>query len=127
MKIKMVINKHIMSLIITRPVKSPSGETKISDTVLASSSKIVDTINTSTSKSVKWILAVTNTTTNDTQTSEVLAQHRNGISPSHNRFAVIGDTINLSVDVVINASNLELEITNNETNDISILARRFNI
>lgn len=116
-----------MSIIITRPLKSPSGETKISDTVAASSVKIIDTISTSTTKSVKWFLTVTNTNTNDRQTSEVLAQHRNGSSPSYNRFGLIGDSIDLSVDVLINASNLELEITNNETDDISISARRFNI
>jgi len=116
-----------MSLIITRPVKSPSGETKITNTVLASTSKVVDAVDTATSRSVKWVLSITNPTTNDTQTSEVLAQHRNGGSPSHNRFAIIGDPIDLSVNVIINATNLELQITNNEINDIDILARRFNI
>ena len=73
--------------------------------------------------SVKWIYVLMDNTatTNDVTSGEVLANHKFGSLPSHNQYGITGTTIIPHLlDVVVNAGNLELNITNNSAFQISV-------
>lgn len=117
-----------MSVMLTRPTSgvasSGTGVDQITQTILASATVNVDTLPVATTRAVKWIVTLTNTTSNEVRSFEVLAMHRNGANPTHNTYSVLGDNVSHTLDVKIVATDLVLEITNNEAVSIVVDAAR---
>ena len=77
----------------------------------------------STSLAVKWFVSVENNTTTENAAYEIYAQNRGG-TVSWNRSSTLGDEIDHDIVVAISGPNLELQITNNEANSITVRAVR---
>lgn len=113
-----------MSLILTRSRQANVTGTQITDIVLSGTTKTVDTLTAAEIRSVKWLITITDTTNNKTNTSEVLALHLT-TGARHNRYAVMGDNISYSINVLLVGPDLTLEITNTEIIDLTINITRF--
>lgn len=118
-----------MAFILTRPQNSGiTGANLVPITIGAGNTEVVDSIPVSSGKAFKWIYNAGDSTANKSVSAEVMGQHIFGNNPSHNRYAVIGDkSLKHIVDVVINGSNIEFTITNNDVNDIDISAVRIQV
>jgi len=88
---------------------------------------VVDILPVATYRSAKWLVTVTDSTGNRVRSYEVFGMHRNGASPTHNQYGILGDTITHTVAVTINGTNLRLEITNNDGAAITVDAVRLPI
>jgi hypothetical protein len=68
----------------------------------------------------KWIIAIETIDHLQARMFEVSALLRNGTNPTYNISSDIGDRINVSVDVVVDAGKLSLLLINNSTNHLAI-------
>lgn len=82
-----------------------------------------DQVAIATYRSTKWIVTLTDSTAGDFKSYEVLAVH-NGTTSLHTVYGLIGDPIDVTTDVDINAGNMRLMITNNSTNPLDIKVQR---
>jgi hypothetical protein len=101
-----------MALILTQqiPPTNIAGATIPAVVVVdGSGSTPADTVSTQY-PSVKWIVTVISAT--QARMFEVAALHRSGTNPTFTVYSDIGDRIPLTVDVVIDTSNLVLQISN---------------
>jgi len=87
---------------------------------------VVDIINYATNTSLKWLITIIDNTNNRARFLEVSAIHRGGLSVMHNIFGDIGDRINVNVEVVLNAPNIQLQLTNNSGDELHINTVRVN-
>jgi hypothetical protein len=118
-----------MSVILAKP-HGVGGEGQSQSnitTVAPTNTEVVDLFNTSASRTAKWIVVVTEDATSKTQAYEILALHKDGLTSTHNRSSIIGDKISHDVNVIIVGTDLTLQITNNETNDLTIDVTRLEI
>lgn len=84
---------------------------------------VADSVAIATYRSVKWIVTITDSTAGDYKSYEVMAVH-NDSTTLFTVYGIVGDTISVFTNVVINGSNLEIEITNNSANPIDIKVQR---
>jgi len=98
-------------------VEIASGPVSSGNTVVA------DSVALSAVRSVKWIVTITDSVAGTYKAYEVLAVH-NGTTVLHAVYGIVGDTILVITDVAINTPNMELQITNNDTNDLDIKVQR---
>ena len=78
---------------------------------------MVDTCLCGANMSVKWIYTLLDPVDEEVLTAEIISNHRYGNDPQWNRYGVVGDRMNHSVDVQLSGTppvgNFELYITNN--------------
>jgi len=89
-----------------------NGNTEVADSVLLSAAR-----------SVKWIVTITDSVAGDFKSYEVLAVH-NGAIVLYSVYGIVGDAISVFTNVVVNVSSMELQLTNNSTNDLTIKVQR---
>ena len=82
-----------------------------------------DSVVLATIRSVKWLVTITDSVAGDYKTYEVLAVH-NGTTALYSVYGIVGDSISVFTNVVINGANMELELTNNSTNNLDIKVQR---
>lgn len=99
----------------------------LSLTIPNATTGIVDVLAVATYRSAKWLVTVTDSTGNRVRSYEVFGMHRNGASPTHNLYGILGDTITHTVAVTIVGANLRLEVTNNDGAAITVDAVRLPI
>lgn len=106
------------------PGQDGAGLTEVSSGPVSNGNTVVaDSVVISVIRSVKWIVTLTDSIASDYKSYEVLAVH-NGTIALHAVYALIGDVISVATNVVLNAGNMELEITNNSPNDLDIKVQR---
>ncbi len=98
-------------------VEVSSGPISNGNTVVA------DSVVAATIRSVKWLVTITDSVAGDYKTYEVLGVH-NGTTALYSVYGIVGDSISVFTNVVINGANMELELTNNSTNDLDIKVQR---
>lgn len=83
---------------------------------------IADTYMTTIEKrSCKWIVTITDIVDGRISVYEKLAAYRTPLlSPYHNTYGKIGDSISYTSDVLQSGTNMQIKITNNDMNTISI-------
>ena len=119
-----------MAIVITQPITSTSGivgTTKRNIVIPGNSSDIVDSFSSSKYKAVKWIYHIEDNTNNKSSTGEILVSVTSTGDVMHNRYAVIGTSIPYLVNVNNNSGTIELSITNNQSDDLSISVVRINV
>lgn len=100
-----VPGKTIRSLICT------PGNFVIADTYMTTSEK----------RSCKWVVTITDVVDGRISMYEKLAAYRTTLlSPYHNTYGKIGDNISYDSDVLQSGTNMQIKITNNDMNTISI-------
>lgn len=112
-----------MVSILTRPVVSPGGipGTALSNISVGPSATVtIDQVVGANTPSVKWMVTVIDTTNSKTVSYEINALNKFNSSISHNRFGVLGDNIDHTVNVQLSAGNINLNVTNNETTNIAV-------
>jgi hypothetical protein len=116
---------------LTRPIgtggNSLPGNVTTNIPVTPAATVTVDQCLTATNVAVKWIYTLVDTITNNSLTGEILATHRNGANPTHNRTGIIGDTISHQANVTIASGNLRLQITNSEPNTLMVSVVRIQV
>lgn len=117
-----------MSVILARPHNVGGGQVQTNVTIIApTNTEVVDLFATASSRTAKWIVVVTEEVTGNTQAYEVLALHKDGLTSTHNRSGIIGDPIDHVVNVLIVGTDLTLQITNNESNNLHVDITRLEI
>lgn len=92
--------------------------------VNAAATTAIDAIPLADYRGAKWFVAVVNHHTNDVDMYEVYGIHQDGTAPFHTVYSIQGNGVNHTVDVVISGANLQLEVTNNESNEIVVYVTR---
>lgn len=92
---------------------------KITVNALSSSATVIDTISVGTFNTAKYILNITNNTTNKTKSMEMLVSNENG-TICDIVYSRIGEGIDMGVGAVNSAGNMQLIVNNNEANDINV-------
>lgn len=114
--------------VITTPRGSVGslGDTKVVVTIPAVTTQTVDQVNAATTRCVKWILAITNTTTNQIITEEITVINAN-VGLTHSRYNIIGDIIPHTIQVSLLSGNIHLIITNPTANAYLVNSLRIEI
>lgn len=86
----------------------------------ANGSIVIDGVPEQYNRSVKWIITVIDSTNSKIQSFELLAVNKFGANADHTIYAVIGDKIKTKSEVNIVMGQMELQMTNNETNPLLI-------
>lgn len=102
-----------MSVILSKSTNS-SGLFQEKTIVPALTTSVISSIPVSGVVGVKFWITLLDLVNSKVHMSEINVVI-NGVVPKHTRFAHIGEKINLIIDVVVNAGNIELFATNNET------------
>lgn len=77
---------------------------------------VVDSILIARYRAVKWLVVLANADLTRVKSFEVYSTHRNGTTPIHNEYAVLGDiSIRFNATVSIAAGELQLNIQNTDT------------
>lgn len=106
-----------MNLILTTPISAGSNSIILQDIVVPSLSTItVDIVNILNDSTVRWSVNIRNTVTHDTISQEILANVSN-TTVRHSRYGIIGTLLPHLVDVVLDNTQLflQLKITNTST------------
>lgn len=102
------------TVVLTAPTAAGIPGTFISDIPIPPlTTVIVDTCICGNNLSNKWIYTLMDSVDEDVLTAEVVANHRYGNDAKWNRYGLVGDRMLHSVEVQLNADNMELHITNN--------------
>lgn len=112
-----------MHIVSTHPVQTLSGipgTYKTGVIVAANDTAVIDEIVAANNFSIKWILTIVDNTNSKISTYEILAVNKFNLSISHNSSSRVGDLILHGTDVELNSGNIQLILTNNESNDIEI-------
>lgn len=88
----------------------------------------IDGIDTTDWRAAKWQVLVTNSSKTKTKGYEIFANHTQGVSSNFTTYGISGDRIfNQIPNVIIDGSQLVLQITNNEVESITVYVTRFAI
>jgi hypothetical protein len=98
---------------------------KTVSTITPTSSVDVDVVVVTAHRSIKWVVSLTNPTTLEYRSYEILALVKGTTAVTHTIYAKIGDNIQHNVDVVVSGGNVNLSVQNNEANDIDVSVSRF--
>lgn len=89
------------------------------------SSLIIDQFNISSENiSFKWSITLLDDVNNKAQSFEIHAIKKMSGTISHNKFAIVGDSMNVGCSVNLVGSTVSLTIQNNENSDVTINAIR---
>ena len=91
--------------------------------IIPAATEPVDFLSIATYRSSKWVVTITDSVGSFYKSYEVLAVH-NGTTALFTVYAKIGDPIDVTTEVTINGANLELQITNNSSNSITVDGQR---
>ncbi len=127
-----VIEKEDTVVLLVTCEQGPAGQDGLDGTgvvevasgpVTSGNTVVADSVALAAIRSVKWIVTLTDSTAGTYKSYEVLGVH-NGTTILHTVYGLIGDVILITTNVAINAPNMELQITNNDTNDLDIKVQR---
>lgn len=104
-------------------INSVSVWKKITTNANASSSTIVDQVAITDFSTIKYIIDIQDTINNKTRSMEMIINNENG-SIKESVFGRIGSGIDFSISPVNNSGTMELTITNNEVNGLSVSLAR---
>lgn len=111
-----------MNFTLTKPV-STSGIPGIAKSVIvpANTTMSVDiyACKTGNRATLKWFLSVEDNVNSKTRAMEVFAMRRD-LNINHHKNNILGVSINFTLDVIINGSDVELIIQNNESVNLQI-------
>ena len=105
------------------------GQVQFNTIAPSTQTTIVDSLSTSLFRGAKWILTAHDSVNNLTRYMEIAGIHSNS-TPSHAIGPALGATSILAVtdvDVVIQSGNLNLTVTNNHTENLTISVARIKI
>jgi len=105
------------TVVLTRPSSVGIPGTILTDiSIPPLTTVIVDSCPCSNNLSLKWIYTIMDAVDEDVLTAEVVANHRYGNDPRHNRYGMVGSSMPHKIDVQLSGGGeLELHITNNHT------------
>lgn len=115
-----------MRFILTKPLSSGSSQSSNNGVVTTSTTLTVDTV-ALTINTIKWLVELIDITNNKIKSYEIMAINKFNIDTSYTIYGIIGDKISHSIDVTINGSNINLNITNNELVDLNYKILRLEI
>jgi len=119
-----------MGIVLTTPASAPDVDTLTAVTggdITSGNTSTLDVIESAVAKTVKWMVEITDVTNEKINSYEILASNRFNNETSFNRSGITGTRISHLVDVVINGTDMELKITNNELVNISYKVARLEI
>lgn len=93
---------------------SNPGSNPIGGIILANSSLTLDSIDTTNINTVKWFLELIDNTNQNITSFEVYATHSFG-DISNNKTNILGNNISYTLNVIMNGTNINLNIANNES------------
>lgn len=112
-----------MALILTTPAGFGTASNIIIRDILVPplTTTTVDSASIINIPTIKWVVTITNTDTNQTVSQEILANYSNTVT-THTRYAITGSLIPHTINVVsdITGTLLYLEITNPTTDPYSV-------
>lgn len=110
------------------PQGIPGSETAQFDAgpIAPSASLVIDSVDASLFRAVQWFLLLKDSVNGKYRTLNINAVH-NGTTSTHTIFGVIGDFMNVAIDVQLIAGNIEVEVTNNHSATITVSALRARI
>jgi hypothetical protein len=103
------------------PIQGFYGDVSPTDTIT------IDSVRYPRVKSVKWLITITEPVAQLTKSLEVYAVFKNGAYYAHTYFGILGDVLNVNVNVTQTGIIANLVITNNELQDIIINVTRIPI
>lgn len=92
--------------------------------VSVSSTVSIDGVSTSAFRAAKWYVVVINGAGTRSESYEVFATHHNGANPVCNRYAMIGDSLNVATSVAIVGGKLTLQMTNADSETFNVYVTR---
>lgn len=98
-------------------VEVASGPVSNGNTVTA------DQIQIAVYRSVKWFVTITDAVGLQYKAYEVMAVH-NGVTANFSVYSLIGDKLSIFTDVLVVGAFLEIQLTNNSTNDVTVKIQR---
>ena len=96
---------------------------RIAVTIPASTTLVVDTVALSNFRHLEYVVTYEDLTTNDLKSSKILILNDNS-SLDDSVFGRNGSNIKVALSATTNAGNMELEVTNSETNSVLFVAQR---
>lgn len=115
-----------MRFILTKPLSGSSSQSSNTGIVTASTTDVVDTVSL-TINTIKWLVELIDNTNNKIRSYEIMAINKFNIATSYTIYGIIGDKISHDINVSINGSNIDLNITNNEFVDLNYKILRLEI
>ena len=98
-------------------VEVASGPVSNGNTVTA------DQIQIAVYRSVKWFVTITDAVGLQYKAYEVMAVH-NCVTANFSVYSLIGDKLSIFTDVLVVGAFLEIQLTNNSTNDVTVKIQR---
>lgn len=119
-----------MTFILTQPrsgVASSDGYISISGGVIASSvQETIDSVPISIN-TIKWIVELIDNTNQKMRSYEIMATNEFNTNISYTVYGIVGKKILHGISVVLNGSNIDLNITNNEMIDLNYKISRIQL
>lgn len=125
-----------MSILIAKPAAAYSTSSVVYDcfpavsiqaVVPQTTTVVADSVSCAGILGVKWFVHISNADGSRVQAYEALATHQSGSSPSMNTYSIVGDTFVVVSAVAISAGMLNLSVTNNDTEDLTISVTRLSV
>lgn len=117
-----------MASILTQPIAQSTIPGIISQGIIPNNTTLtVDAININTVNTVKWIVELIDNTNFKMLSFEILGINKFNSNTSHNKYGITGENILHGVTVIINGSDINLDITNNESVDLNYKIARIQL
>ena len=114
-----------MSSILTKSLMSSAGGFETSNGVILNGNTNI--IDATLERTVKWIVEIVDNTNEKVNSYEILATNSFNNDTFFNKYSMVGDKIKHIVEVNLNGSSMEINITNNELIDLTYKIARLEI
>lgn len=104
-----------MAFILTTPNSASSLPSILDGGVIPNNTTVtIDSLGLIESNTIKWIVELIDASNQKIRSFEILAVNKFNIDVSFNKYGISGESILHDISIVINGSNIDLNITNNE-------------
>jgi len=104
-----------MAFILTKPNSTSSLQSVLDGGIIPNNSTLtIDSLGLIETDTIKWIIELIDNTNQKIRSFEILAVNKFDIDVSFNKYGISGESILHDVSIVVNGSNIDLNITNNE-------------
>ena len=93
---------------------------KLAKTVPAASTIVVDVLPLASFKLAKFVVQMQNVPNNKYKSLEILASRRGASQVNDSVYAKVGDSINVSLNVLVSGSDVQLQAVNAESFDVDL-------
>jgi hypothetical protein len=101
-------------------------QTTADATVLTTATGTIDSVAAATNRAIEWLVQVTDSTAGTYSSCKVVATH-DGAAATATQYGIVGAFVAYTVDATYNAGNIDLDVTNNGPNTVTVKVRRISV